>query len=140
MRQATTASATVDGTVLTISVPDGAQASPIPGGLMIASPDAATRRRANEMTVTLGGGAGSQGSGVMPPLDGTRGSGAGAIRYRVTRGDGGSGGQEVTLMAQRPCGTKVVHLRFDAQGEEAAEIDLEPAFALLESARCSPAI
>lgn len=133
-----TATVTVDGATLTLSLPDGLEASPIRGGLAIRPPDAAARRGIYEMAVTLGGAAETEkDASTTLPLDRVRGSGAEAIRYSVRREDGGSGGEEMTLIAVRRCAGGVVRLRFDAQSEDGDAIDLEPAFAVLESARCT---
>lgn len=131
MRSATT---TANGTTLTIDVPDGLEASQIPDGLILRPPNAAARRQVYEIAITL---LTADGKGESKPLDGVRGGGADAIRYRVDRFDGGSGGEEVTLIATRACGGATARMRFNTQGEDG--VDLEPAFAVLESARCAPA-
>lgn len=136
MQKATT---TVHGTVLELAVPHDLEATPIGGGLMIRPRDAAGQRRIYEMAVTVAGTADRRDDGA-PPLDQVRGHGAKVIHYSVARADGGSGGEEVTLLAARACDRATVHLRFDAQGADGEEVDLAPAFAVLESARCTPAV
>ena len=89
------------------------------------------------MAITLGGAADLV---TAIPLNQARGAGAEAIRYGVLRDSGGSGGEEVTLVAMRTCAGNAVRLRFDTQAENGSQVDLEPAFALLESATCAPSV
>lgn len=132
-----TARATVDGITMTLSIPDDLEARPARDGLSIRRRGAEGARRIYEMTVTLHGSSGPPSERMA--LDQMRGQGADAIRYGLQRDDGGSGGEEVTLIATRACAGRTVRLRFDAQAEEGGDVDLEPAFAVLESARCTEA-
>jgi hypothetical protein len=120
----------VDGRRLAIGVPDGLEAKPAPRGFALAPPDAARRRNLWAMAVELD-------PDVPPPapLVETRSVGGDTARYAVTRAEGGSGGEEVTLVAERPCGGRTLRVRLDVQ-EELGEPDLEPAWAVLASARC----
>lgn len=125
-----TVQARVGDTTVSVDVPDGLEATAVADGLAIRPRDADSRRTVSDMRVTLGAGV-----PAGPALNRTRGTGADAIRYHVAREGGGSGGEEVTLHAERACGARVVRLRFDTQAE--GDADLEPAFAVLASARCS---
>jgi hypothetical protein len=89
------------------------------------------------MAITLGGAADLV---TAISLNQARGAGAEAIRYGVRRDSGGSGGEEVTLVAMRACAGNAVRLRFDTQAENGSQVDLEPAFALLEGASCAPSV
>ena len=132
----TDATATVNGTLLTVGVPTGLQASAIPGGLLLQQSGEEQKRQVYRMTITL---VDPAGPAPAVPLDRTRGEGGGTVRYALDRYDGGSGGSEVMLIARRACARGTVQLRFDAQGEEGGDVDLEPAFAVLEKARCTAA-
>lgn len=128
-----TVTVTIDETTLTLSVPEGLQAASTRSGLSIRPGNGSSRRGIYEMAITVGG---ATGPDATTSLDQLRGAGAEAIRYAVRREDGGSGGEEVTLIASRACADTVIALRFVAQGEDGGEVDLEPAFTVLESARC----
>jgi len=118
--------------VVTVAIPDGLEAGGIPGGLTIRRPRAEQTRRPSELTLTAAG-------GVSPiPLDRAHGTGAAAIRYGLKREAGGSGGDAVTLIAERRCGMLPLRLRLDTQVEENGTVDPAPVLAMLASARCSP--
>ncbi|MEH3145828.1 MAG: Tsi3 family protein [Methylobacterium frigidaeris] len=125
------ATAEVAGTVLSVAVPSGRRAVAIPAGLVLGLEKAGARRRIDAMTLELGRDA----AGVS--FDQVRGTGAAAIRYGVVRSPGGSGGDEVTLVAERRCADAIVTLHFATQVEEPEAPDLEAAFAVLAGARCS---
>lgn len=127
------ADAIIDHVVVTIDIPDGLESGGIPGGLAIRRVGAEQTRRLYEMTLTAAG----QASPI--PLDRTHGTGADAIRYGLTQEAGGSGGDEVTLIAERRCGTLPLRLRLDTQAEEGGTFDPTPVLAMLAGARCSPA-
>lgn len=129
------ATATVDGALLTVSVPQELEATPAPRGLLLQRHGAQAQRRIYRIAITLVGVT----AGTEFPLTQQRGEGDRAVRYGLDRFDGGSGGEEVTMIAQRPCGRGFIRLRFDAQAQEGGEIDLEPVFAILDEARCTPA-
>lgn len=129
------AAATVDGIRLTVSVPYGLEASPALRGLLLQRRGAQSQRRIYQIAITVVDGA----ADTPFPLDRSRGEGDRAVRYGLDRFDGGSGGEEITLIAQRPCGRGIVRLRFDAQAEEGGGVNLNPAFAILSAARCTPA-
>lgn len=125
--------ADLGGTIVTLALPDGLVATPRPAGLAIRRVDADDRRDIYEMMLTPARGA----SPVA--LDRVRGAGGEAIRYGLTRGEGGSGGEEATLIAERRCGAATLRLRLDMQAGEDGTVDPEPALAILASARCPAA-
>lgn len=126
------ADAIIDNMVMTVEIPDGLEAGDIPGGLAIRRAGAEQTRRPYEMTLTAA-------DGASPiPLDRTHGTGADAIRYGLAQEAGGSGGDEVTLIAERRCGTLSLRLRLDTQAEEGGTVDPAPLLTMLAGARCSP--
>jgi hypothetical protein len=124
----------VGDTALTLDVPQSLVARPLAGGGMrLAPPDAAQLRRPLTVLITAGG-------GTSPiPLRHARGNGDARILFGVARTDGGSGGAEVTLIAERPCGDGRVRLRLDQQVEPPEVADVERMLDMLARARCQKA-
>ena len=123
--------ADLDGTTISLALPEGLVATPVAGGLSIRR--TAEGRRIHEMTVRTA-------TGASPvPLDRTSGSGPEAIRYGMARSEGGSGGEAVTLIAERRCGAATLRLQLDTQADEDGTADTDPALAILAGARCTPA-
>lgn len=121
--------ADLGGTTVLIDIADDLVATPLPGGLSIRR--RAEDRRIHEMRLTPA-------TGATPfPLDRTSGTGADAVRYGVMRGEGGSGGEAVTLIAERHCGAATIRLRLDAQADEDGTADTDPALAIIAGARCA---
>ncbi len=129
-----TSEARVDGAVLTIGVPDGFVATPGQDGFVVRPNDHAERRSIYEITVTLG-----RARAAATPLTETRRIGGRTATYRIDREEGGgSGGDEVTLIAELPCPSRVIRVRLDTQAQNGGEPDLEPVWAVLEGAGCRP--
>lgn len=119
-------------TSMTLDVADDLVATPIAGGgVSLARSNARQSRRVYEMTLAPGG-------GTSPvPLQQTRGTGQDAIRYGIDEIEVGSGGPEVTLIAERRCRNMLVRLRLDLQTEEGATPDLDPVLDMLANAHCA---
>ncbi|WP_420137246.1 Tsi3 family protein [Sphingomonas sp.] len=100
------------------------------GGIRLTQPDADRRRRASEVEITVGGG----GTPLLLPL--MRGIGAAHIQYGVTRAEGGSGGAEVRLVAQRRCGGDAVRLTLDEQLEPFEPSEVDSMLEMLATAQC----
>ncbi len=126
------ADAIIGNGVVTVAIPDGLEAGGIPGGVKIRRAGVEQTRRLYELTLTAAGGA----SPIR--LDRAHGTGTDAIRYGLTQEDGGSGGDAVTLIAERRCGMLPLRLRLDTQVEENGTVDPAPLLAMLAGARCSP--
>lgn len=69
-------------------------------------------------------------------LSSQRRVGADMVHYDLVRESGGSGGDEITLRAERSMGMRVLRLEWRDQSEGGAEPDLQQAFALMASAEC----
>lgn len=128
-----TIQASFGDTFMTLEVADDLVATPIAGGgVQLVRRDAGLSRRIYEIALAPGG-------GVSPvPLQQTRGTGENAIRYGVDQNEGGSGGPEVTLIAERHCRDMLVRLRLDVQAEEGVPSNFDAVLDMLANARCSP--
>lgn len=117
--------------VMTLDVTDDLVATPIAGGgLRLVRRDAGQSRRIYEITLLAAVGA------SPVPLDQARGTGEAAVRYGVDHFDGGSGGPEVTLIAERRCQDLPVRLRLNLQAEEGTTPDVDAVLDMLANARC----
>ncbi|MDU7519926.1 MAG: Tsi3 family protein [Roseomonas mucosa] len=115
--------------VLSVPVPEGLGAVPAPRGLLLRPPE--DRRSPYDVTVTIE-------PAAAPPaaLPRLRRDGGTLARYRLDREEGGSGGAEVTLTAERPCDGAALRLVLRAQAEIPSTAMLEPAWAVLRGAEC----
>jgi hypothetical protein len=119
-------------TSITLDVAEELDVTPLAGGgVRLAPRGAAQLRRSYEMTLTPGGG------GSTIPLQQSHGTGQDEIRYGTELAEGGSGGPEATLIAERKCRDVVVRLRVDRQIEEDQMPDWQPILTMLAEARCS---
>jgi len=84
-----------------------------------------------EMTVSL-----SPSGEVLPGLDRQVRIGDDLVRYAVSREDGGSGGDAVTMRAERPSKVGMLSLEWHGQEEAGIEPDFSEAWAVLGALEC----
>lgn len=128
-----TTDARIGDHMLTVGIPEGFDAIAQPDGIRLQPQDAATRRAVYTIAITL------DGTPSPTPLTERRTVGDAEVRYATSRAPGGSGGDEFTLLAERPCDGATVRLRLDTQADEGADPDLEPVWTVLAAARCRAA-
>jgi len=123
------AEAVVGDRVLSVPVPEGLGAGPVPRGLLLSLREA--RRSPYDVTVTIE-------PAASPPaaLPRARRDGGALVRYRLDQEEGGSGGAEVTLTAERPCDGVPLRLVLRTQAEIPSKAMLHPAWAVLRGAEC----
>ena len=122
--------ADIGGATVSLPIPDGLVATLMPGGLSIRR--MAEGRQIHDMTLTPATGA----SPVQ--LVQTHGTGAEAIHYGMARSGGGSGGEDVTMIAERRCGAVTLRLRLATQADEDGPADIDQALAMLADTGCGP--
>jgi hypothetical protein len=88
-------------------------------------------RRPWEMTVSL-----RPGGAVSPGLDREVRVGGDLVRYAVSHEGGGSGGEAVTMRAERPSKRGVLALEWNGEAEAGIEPDFAEAWALLGAVEC----
>lgn len=127
--QATRTEAVVGDRVLSVPVPEGFGAGSSPRGLLLRP--LAERRASYDVTVAIK-------PAAAPPaeLPRLRRDAGTLVRYRLDREEGGSGGAEVTLTAERPCEGVLLRLVLRTQAELPSDALLEPAWAVLRGATC----
>ena len=120
------------GTAVVLDLPAELEATPLEsGGLQLFRADAKQRRTRDEMILT-------RAVGISPiPLRQTFGKGMDAVRYGVALTDGGSGGAEGTLVAERACGDIALRLRLETQSEDLQPRAFTRALPMLAAGRCS---
>ncbi|WP_019998826.1 Tsi3 family protein [Aureimonas ureilytica] len=101
------------------------------GGLFVRPEGWQDLRAPFEMTVSLG-----PGGEASPGLDRQVHIGADLVRYAVSRESGGSGGDAVTMHAERPLKSGVLNLEWHGQEEAGVEPDLAQAWAVLGAVEC----
>ena len=123
------AEAVVGGRILSVPVPGGLGAAPVPRGLLLSLREA--RRSPYNVMVTIE-------PAAAPPdaLPRRRRDGGTLLRYRLDQEEGGSGGAEVTLTAERPCDGAALRLVLRTQAEIPSASLLDPAWAVLRGAAC----
>lgn len=128
------ASATGEGACrLTLDVPDGFAAQPRGKGVVLRPIGQAGRRAVFEISLTPESGGDPASLSEIRTLGGTY------VRYRVTRLTEGSGGEETTLVAEKPGAGGAIRLEAWTQRDDGAEPDFEPAWRALSAARCASA-
>ena len=118
---------------LTLDVPDGFAAQPRGKGVVLRPIGQASRRAVFEITLTPESGGDPASLSEIRTLGGTY------VRYRVTRLTEGSGGEESTLVAEKPGAGGVIRLEAWTQRDDGAEPDFEPAWQALSAAGCARA-
>lgn len=119
----------VEDRILSVPVPEGFGTGPIRRGLLLRP--LVAQRAAYDMTLTI--------QPIATPAAGlpqVRRADGIVSRYRLDRGDGGSGGEEVTLTAERPCDAAVLRLVLRTRAEAPSDAILEPAWAVLLGTDC----
>ena len=90
-----------------------------------------TQREVREMTVSL-----HPPGEATPGLGQRRRVGADIVRYALARESGGSGGDEVTLRAERAMATGILRFEWRGQAEDGGEPDLTEAWDVMASVDC----
>lgn len=102
-----------------------------PNGLHVRPEGWKDLRAPFEMTVSL-----SPSGEVLPGLDRQVRIGDDLVRYAVSREDGGSGGDAVTMRAERPSKVGMLSLEWHGQEEASIEPDFAQAWAVLGAVEC----
>ena len=127
--QATSAEAVVGNRVLSISMPEGFGTDAAPRGLLLRP--LVVQRAPYDVTVEI-----EPTAATPTELPRLRRDAGTLVRYRLDREEGGSGGAEVTLTAERTCNGAMLRLVLRTQAEIPSQAMLEPAWAVLRGATC----